>query len=89
MLLLVTGHGDVTYNPRRKILGVISVAGKIAYHLYNFSISKAGNYGQLIRKSRWPPNIAVKRVFNKFFYGKLIGHICFYRELHSKFRFQS
>ena len=34
-------------------MGALSVAGKIAYHLYNFSTSKSGNIVKLIRKSRW------------------------------------
>ena len=38
--LLVTGYGDVTYNPRRNFLGAICVGGKIAYHLYNFGTPK-------------------------------------------------
>ena len=50
---LVTGNGDVAYNPRRNTLGAISVEGKINYHLYNFTTSKAGNIVKLIRKSKW------------------------------------
>ena len=29
IIILVTGHGDVTYNPRRSILGAISVGRNI------------------------------------------------------------
>ena len=50
---LVTGHGDVTYNSRKSILGAIPVGGKIAYHLYNFSAGKTENTVQLLRKSKW------------------------------------
>ena len=51
--LLVAGFGDVTYNPRRSILGAMCVGGKIAYHMYNFDTSKSGGIVKLIRKSRW------------------------------------
>ena len=50
---LVTGNGDVTYNPRRNILGAIPIEGEIVYHLYQFPTSKADNNVKLIRKSRW------------------------------------
>ena len=50
-LFLVTGHGDVTYNPRRGFLGSIPVGGKIAYHLYNVASSKAGSMVLPLRKS--------------------------------------
>ena len=49
----MTSDGDVTYNPRRGILGAIPVWGKTAYHLYSFSSDKAGNIVKPIRKSRW------------------------------------
>ena len=51
--LLVTGLGDVAYNPRRNFLGAMSVGGKIAYHLYNFGTSKSDGIIKLIRKSSW------------------------------------
>ena len=51
--LLVTGHGEVTYNPRRNFLGAMWVGGKIAYHLYHFGTSKSDGIIKLIRKSRW------------------------------------
>ena len=53
IICLVTGHGDVTYNPRRGILGAISVGGKISYHLYNFAMGKTGDVVKLVRKSQW------------------------------------
>ena len=53
IFIIVTGEGDVTYNPRRSILGAIPVGGKISYHLYNIATSKAGNIVKLIQKSRW------------------------------------
>lgn len=43
LIILVTGGGDVTYNPRRRILGAISVGGEVSYHLFNFASSKDGN----------------------------------------------
>ena len=53
IISLATGDGDLTYNSRRSLLGAISVTGRIAYHLYKITTSKAGNNVQLIRKSRW------------------------------------
>mgnify|MGYP000932345528 CR=1 FL=1 len=47
IIFLVISYGDVTYNPRRSILGAISVGEKIGYHLYNFTTSKAGNIVKL------------------------------------------
>ena len=61
IIIVVTGHGDVTYNLRRSILGAISVGGKISYHLYNFSTSKASNnIMKLIRKSKWHSQYSTK-----------------------------
>ena len=51
--LLVTGQGDVAYNPRRNILGAMCVEVKIAYHLYSFGTSRADGIVKLIKKSRW------------------------------------
>ena len=51
--LLVTSDMALTYNSRRGFLGAIPVKGEIAYHLYSFATSKAGNIVNLIRKSRW------------------------------------
>ena len=53
ILILVTGFGDVTYNPRRSIFGAIPVTGKISYHLYDVATGKAGNIVKLISKSKW------------------------------------
>lgn len=52
----MTGNGDVTYNPRRSMLGAISVGGKIAYHLFKIDSnpSKVDNTAaKLCRKSKW------------------------------------
>ncbi len=51
----MVGPGDVTYNPRRSILGAIPVAGRIAYHLFTIdaSASNAGSVVKLNRKTRW------------------------------------
>ncbi len=51
----VTGMGDVTYNPRRGILGAIPVAGRIAYHLFtiNTGASNTKEIVKLNRKSKW------------------------------------
>jgi len=49
----VTGYGDVTFNPRRNLLGAMPVGRKTAYHLFNFGISKSDDIVRLIRKSRW------------------------------------
>ena len=57
---LATGHGDVTYNSRRNILGAMGVGGKTAYHLYNFSTSKSDGIVKLIRKSRWHSQYSAK-----------------------------
>ena len=48
--LIATGEGDVAYNSRRSIFGAIPVRGKIAYHLFYFGSSKAGNIVKLIQK---------------------------------------
>ena len=51
-----TGHGDVTYNSRRNILGAIPVGKTIAYHLFNIdpNASSAKDIVKLHRKSKWP-----------------------------------
>ena len=51
--MLVTGHGDVTYNSRKSILGAIPVGGKLVYHFYNFTTKKTDNIVKLTRKSKW------------------------------------
>ena len=53
IIILVTGYGDVTFNPRRSILGAISIGGEAAYHLYDFATGKADIIAKFIRKSRW------------------------------------
>ena len=68
---LATGYGDVTYNPRRSILGAIPVGGKIAYHLYNFATSKACDIVKLLRKSRWHSQCSHEEGINNCFYCKL------------------
>jgi hypothetical protein len=54
---LVTGNGDVAYNPQKKILGAISLSGEIAYHLFSIdtNASKNENVVKLCRKSKWYP----------------------------------
>ncbi len=51
----MVGFGDVTYNSRRSILGVIPVTGKIAYHLFsiNTGASSTEEIVKLSRKSKW------------------------------------
>jgi len=58
--LLDAGMGDVTYNPRRNILGAMCVEGKIAYHLYNFGTSKSDSIVKLIRKTRWHSQYSIQ-----------------------------
>ena len=57
-IFLVNGHGDVTYNSRRSILGAISCGSKIAYHLLtvNADASNAQDIVKLSRKSAWHPH---------------------------------
>ena len=45
----------MTYNPRRKILGAISLKGKVAYHLFSVDTetSKTKDIIKLCRKSKW------------------------------------
>ena len=43
------GNGDVTFNSRRNLLGVISITNKVAYHLFNID----GDGTKLCRKSKW------------------------------------
>lgn len=52
------GEGDMTYNPRRNILGALTVKRKIAYHLYHISLnpSKVSEAVKLCRKSQWHPH---------------------------------
>lgn len=52
---LVVGHGDVTFNPRRNILGSIPVGAKTTYHLHSIEYcGQKGSYSvQLLRKSKW------------------------------------
>ena len=50
---LVTGVRNMTVNPRRSILGVIPVAGKISYHLFSIDTT-AEKVAKLSRKSKWP-----------------------------------
>lgn len=71
----VTCDGDVTYNPRRRVLGAIPVQGKITYHLYSFSTSKAGNAVNSSENRIGIPNAAVNGVLHNFHY-RLIRHIC-------------
>ena len=68
---LATGHGDVTYNPRRNFLGAMCVGGKIAYHLYNFGTSKSDGIVKLMRKSRWHSQY---RTEASNYYNKFISH---------------
>ena len=46
---------DVTYNPRRRLLGAIPIDKEIAYHIFNIdtNVSKGGNTAKLYRKSKW------------------------------------
>ena len=67
IIILVTGHGDVTYNPRRNILGAVPVRGKITYHLNDIAAGKGGNYVKLIRKSKWHSQYSKERSINNFF----------------------
>ena len=52
---LATGHGDITYNSRRGIIGAVPLYGKISYHLFNVgsNASKTKDIVKLIRKSKW------------------------------------
>lgn len=47
----------MTYNPRRSILGAMSLSGKIAYHLFNIGTNASktdDTVAKLWRKSKWP-----------------------------------
>lgn len=72
MFFLVIGFGDATYNLRRNIFGAIGIGGKIAYHLYRFTTSKAGHTVNFIRKYKWYPKcrsnklISIAVSFNEF-----------------------
>ena len=50
---IVTGYGDVSFNPRRSFLGAMCVGRKIAYHLFSFGTSKSDANVKLVRKSKW------------------------------------
>lgn len=57
---LVTGFGDVSFNPRRGLLGAMSVFGEIAYHLFSIDLnpSKVSDPSvRLCRKSKWPSQL--------------------------------
>ena len=47
---------DLTYNPRRNILGALSVRDKIAYHLFNIGHTRQKNKDdvKLLKKLKWP-----------------------------------
>ena len=49
------GFGDVTYNPRRSILGAVSITAETAYHLWTVdaNASKSEDIIKLNRKSKW------------------------------------
>ncbi len=51
----MTGEGDVAYNSRRSILGVIPVTKRIAYHLFKIdaNTSNTKETVKLNRKSKW------------------------------------
>ena len=51
------GYGDLTYNPKRNLLGAISLNRKIAYHLFTVDTNCANikESVKLIRKSKWHP----------------------------------
>ena len=66
IIILVTGVGDVTYNPRRNILGAIPVRRKVAYHLYDVAAGKTGNIVKLIRKSKWHSQYRDESIYNFF-----------------------
>ena len=55
-LTIGDGYGDVTYNSRRKILGVIPLEDEVAYHLFNVDpyTSNTGDTVKLYRKTKWP-----------------------------------
>ena len=65
---LVTGWGDVTYNPRRGFLGAITVEKKTPYHLYNVTTAKAGNIVKLIQKPRWHSQYSREWRINQTFF---------------------
>ena len=54
--MIDTGFGDFTYNPRRNILGALSVRDKIAYHLFNIGYTRQKNKDdvKLLKKLKWP-----------------------------------
>ena len=66
MPLLGTGSGDVTYNPRRNILGTIPVDGKLSYHLFGFEYEylKTNYTAKLLKKANflWLHSIIFKKL---------------------------
>lgn len=50
-----TGIGDLTYNPKRNLLGGLTNGEKIAYHLYSIGYpgQKSSIEAILLRKSKW------------------------------------
>ena len=54
-LFILAGHGDVTFNDKRNLLGAISVENEIAYHLFSVDIDSSDkkNTVKLTRKSKW------------------------------------
>lgn len=63
IFLLVVGHGDVTYNSKRGILGAISSELKTAYHLFdiNPSASNPEEIVKLARPAKWPLQLGGSR----------------------------
>ena len=49
------GEGDLTYNPKRNLLGAISLSRKLAYHLFTVDTDYISIKEpiQLVRKSKW------------------------------------
>ena len=50
------GNGDVAYNPRRNILGALSLEGQIAYHLFSIDTHPlvVDQTVKLLRKTNFP-----------------------------------
>lgn len=54
----VVGEGDITYNPRRNLLGAIPIGGQLAYHLFKINTdaaktSKPEDIVKVVRQSKW------------------------------------
>lgn len=51
----VTGPGDFTYNPRRNLLGAISIDKQTSYHLFRHTRNETKNtYSvNLLKKAKW------------------------------------